>query len=45
MESYATWRATKETDGYDAKTFEIRSVPESRIEGLLPGMTAIVIRK
>ena len=23
-ESYATWRATKETDQYDAKTFEVR---------------------
>ena len=41
-ESYATWRATKETDSYDAKTFEVRAVPESLTEGLLPGMTVIV---
>lgn len=41
-ESYATWKATKETDMYDAKTFEVRAVPNSRIEGLRPGMSAIV---
>ncbi len=41
-ESYATWRATKETGSYDAKTFEVRAVPELRTEGLLPGMTVIV---
>ena len=43
-ESYATWRATKETDQYDAKTFEVRVVPTSKVEGLRPGMTAIVVR-
>lgn len=43
-ESYATWRATKETDQYDAKTFEVRAVPVSKMEGLRPGMTAIVVR-
>ena len=43
-ESYATWRATKETDQYDAKTFEVRAVPTSKIDGLRPGMTAIVVR-
>ena len=42
-ESYATWRATKETDQYDAKTFEVRAVPLSKVEGLRPGMTAIVV--
>jgi len=43
-ESYATWKATKETDMYDAKTFEVRAVPEQKVEGLLPGMSAIVKR-
>lgn len=43
-ESYATWKATKETDMYDAKTFEVRAVPEGKVEGLLPGMSAIVVR-
>lgn len=42
-ESYATWRATKETDQYDVKTFEVRAVPVSKVEGLRPGMTAIVV--
>lgn len=41
-ESYATWKATKETGEYDAKTFEVRARPSSPIEGLRPGMTAIV---
>lgn len=41
-ESYATWKATKETGMYDAKTFEVRAVPDSKIEGILPGMSAIV---
>ena len=42
-ESYATWRATKESDGYDAKTFEVRAVPTAPVDGLRPGMTAIVV--
>lgn len=41
-ESYATWKATKETDMYDAKTFEVRAVPAGNAEGVLPGMTAIM---
>jgi len=43
-ESYATWKATKETDMYDAKTFEIRATPDEKVEGLLPGMSVIVER-
>ena len=43
MESYATWRATLDTGKYDAKTFEVRAVPVRHIDGLLPGMTAIVV--
>jgi len=41
-ESYATWKATKETGMYDAKTFEVRAVPEEYTEGLYPGMTVIL---
>ena len=44
LESYATWRATLDTGSFDARTFEVRSEPEERIDGLLPGMTAIVIQ-
>lgn len=40
-ESYATWKATKETGMYDAKTFEVRAVPNEAVDGLRPGMTAI----
>lgn len=43
-ESYATWKATKESDGYDAKTFEVRAVPVETVEGLLPGMTALIVK-
>lgn len=41
-ESYATWRASKEIGEYDAKTFEVRAIPEKTIEGIRPGMTALV---
>ncbi|MBQ6185742.1 MAG: efflux RND transporter periplasmic adaptor subunit [Bacteroidales bacterium] len=41
-ESYATWKATKETGMYDAKTFEVRAVPDQTVEGIRPGMSAIV---
>ena len=41
-ESYATWKATKETGMYDAKTFEVRAVPDQAGEGIRPGMSAIV---
>ena len=41
-ESYATWKATKEIGQYDAKTFEVRAVPDSEVEGLRPGMSVLV---
>ena len=41
-DSYATWKATKEIGQYDAKTFEVRAIPQEHIEGVLPGMTAII---
>lgn len=44
-ESYATWRATKESGEFDTKTFEVRASPDSRVEGLRPGMSAILERK
>ena len=43
-ESYATWKATKETDQYDAKTFEVRAVPMETVQGLRPGMTVLVVK-
>jgi len=44
-ESYATWKATKESDMFDAKTFEVRTVPVDGAEGVLPGMTALVVKE
>jgi HlyD family secretion protein len=43
-ESYATWKATKETDGYDARTFEVRAVPSESVAGLRPGMTVLFVK-
>lgn len=40
--SFATWKSTKEVGSYDMRTFEIRLRPESRVEGLRPGMTALL---
>ena len=40
--SYATWKATKLTDEYDTKTFEIKAVPVDKISGFRPGMSVIV---
>ncbi len=40
--SYATWKATKTTGQYDLKTFEVKAIPVSTIEGLRPGMSLIV---
>ena len=40
--SFATWKSTKEVGSYDMRTFEIRLRPENPIEGLRPGMTAII---
>jgi HlyD family secretion protein len=38
---YATWRATRATGEFDLRTFEVRAVPTSPIDGLRPGMSAI----
>jgi HlyD family secretion protein len=39
---YATWRATRATGDFDLRTFEVRAVPTQPVEGLRPGMSAIV---
>jgi len=41
---YATWRATRQSSGYDIKTFEVRARPVERVEGLRPGMSVLVER-
>ena len=45
MASYATWRATKTLGQYDVKSFDVKIVPQEEIEGLRPGMTAILVEK
>ena len=39
---YATWRATRQSSGYDVRTFEVRARPQSPVEGLRPGMSVLV---
>ena len=41
---YATWRATRQSSGYDLKTFEVRARPVEPIANLRPGMSVIVNR-
>ena len=43
MASYATWRATKTLGQYDVKSFDVKVIPNGIIEGLRPGMTAILV--
>lgn len=40
--SFARWNATKTSGEFDLKSFEIEARPVSKIEGLRPGMTAVV---
>ncbi len=42
MGSYATWKATKTTGQFDVKTFEVHAQPIDKLEGLLPGMSALI---
>lgn len=42
MASYATYKATKNNGGFDVKSFEVRAVPTTAIEGLRPGMSLLV---
>ncbi len=41
---YATWRATRQSSGFDLRTFEVRAKPVSAIKNLRPGMSVIVNR-
>ena len=41
---YATWRATRQSSGYDIKTFEVRARPVEKVVGLRPGMSVLVDR-
>ena len=45
MGTYATWRTTKQNGGYDVRTFDVKCRPVIPIDGLRPGMTALVMEK
>lgn len=38
---FATWRATRQSSGFDVKSFEVRVMPVAPVEGLRPGMTVL----
>ena len=40
--SFATWKSTKQTGSYDLRTFEIHALPVEKVDGLRPGMSALV---
>lgn len=40
--SFATWKATKDTGGYDLRTFEIQAIPKYKVNDLRPGMSVII---
>ena len=42
MGSFANWSATKTSGDFDMKTFEIHARPVKKVEGLRPGMSALV---
>lgn len=41
MGTYATWRSTKSTGGYDSRTFQIKARPTEKVDGLRPGMSVL----
>lgn len=41
---YATWRATRQSSGFDVRTFEVRARPDSPLADLRPGMSVLVPR-
>jgi HlyD family secretion protein len=38
---YATWRSSKESGGFDLKTFEVRARPAEAVQNLRPGMSVL----
>ena len=42
--AYASWRATRQSSGYDLRTFEVRARPAAPNPDLRPGMTVVVDR-
>ncbi len=42
LPDFATWRATRAGQGFDARTFEVRARPQQPIAGARPGMSVVV---
>lgn len=42
LPDFATWRATRAGQGFDARTFEVRARPLSPIAGARPGMSVLL---
>jgi HlyD family secretion protein len=40
--SFAAWKSSKAKGEYDSKTFEIKTIPTQKIEGLIAGMSVIL---
>lgn len=40
---FATWRATNASGDFDLKTFEVRARPTEPVQGLRPGMSALLV--
>lgn len=42
LPDFATWRTTRGSQGFDARTFEVRARPSQPIAGARPGMSVLV---
>lgn len=42
LPDFATWRATRANQGFDARTFEVRARPTAPVEGARPGMSVVL---
>lgn len=42
LPNFATWRATRNNDGFDIRTFEIKARPLEPIKDMRPGMSVLV---
>lgn len=38
---FATWRATRQSVGYDVRSFEIRARPQTKVDNFRPGMSVL----
>ncbi len=44
LPDFATWRTTRGSQGFDARTFEVRARPAAPIDGARPGMSVVVVQ-